>query len=247
MKVYILPRSIERVGEIVAKIPYAKQILKPIYYPYKEWLNKKRNHQFLTQGLKVLKSFDECLTRNGINYQLGFGTLLGAVREKGFIKHDLDIDTCMWYNDYLKYNAKECLEKAGFKLIRCFSVEEGAVGMEQTYLFNGVTIDIFLIYEPVKQMPYTCHIWAPVGDTKDKYESMKKYGYLIPYRFEVPYPKDVIRIPFYNILLPIPANYKDILRLRYGEDYMIPNPAWHDSTKYFVPWTEKKAILENLK
>lgn len=243
MKLYVLPRSVERVGEIVAKIPFAKKLLKPIYYPYKDWLNKKRNQQFLNHGTYVLERFDKCLSDNSIAYMLGFGTLLGAIREHGFIKHDLDIDTCMWYDEYKNKNARKVLEDAGFELIREYTVSDGELGLEQTYCFEGVTVDIFMIYEPIAVQPYSCHCWMPYGDAKDRFESMEKYGKLIPYRFETPYPKDVVRVPFNGISLPIPRNYDEILALRYGPDYMTPNPNWKDSLSYFIKWDDKYAVL----
>lgn len=244
-RVYILPRWIEKTGEVVAKIPFAKKCLIPIYYPFKDWINKKRNKQFLTRGLDVLNSFDKCLTENDIPYMLGFGTLLGAVREHGFIQHDLDIDTCMWYKDYKEKRAKYILEKAGFQLIRSFSIDGGESGLEQTYLKDGVTIDVFMIYPPVDKLPFSCHWWMPYGDAKDRYESMKKFGFLIPFRFEAPYCESLNRIDFSGLMLPVPKDYDDILSLRYGSDYMTPNPQWHDSLDYFIRWDAKRAIMEN--
>lgn len=52
--------------------------------------------------LEVLKEFDKVCKSNDLRYSLAYGTLLGAVRHKGFIPWDDDLDVAMPRPDYNK-------------------------------------------------------------------------------------------------------------------------------------------------
>ena len=238
-----LPHGLVSFAHKVAKIPYAKETLKPFYYPYKQYLDKKRKKVFCKNALNVLRTFDECLTQRGYNYILIFGSLLGAIREKGFIKHDMDIDVAMWIDDY-DDKLDEELQRSGFVFSHKFEIENGRLAREVTYVLKDVSIDIFFIYPPIDLYPYVTSKWKPLNGCATFEESMKKYGYITSKRLELPLSKEIIRTPFESLMLPIPINADEILAFYYGKDYMNPNPTWHESNNFSFrkPWVDKKAI-----
>ena len=52
--------------------------------------------------LEILQYFDTVAKENDITYYLAFGTLLGAIRHKGFIPWDTDIDVTLTRDEYEK-------------------------------------------------------------------------------------------------------------------------------------------------
>ena len=55
--------------------------------------------------LRMLEEIDEFCRHNGIRYSLAYGTLIGAIRHKGFIPWDDDVDIMMPLPDMMKFKA----------------------------------------------------------------------------------------------------------------------------------------------
>ena len=69
---------------------------------YKEY-NKKTLKHLQKVELMILKDFIKICDENNLNYFLYGGTLLGAIRHKGFIPWDDDLDVIMFRKDYEKF------------------------------------------------------------------------------------------------------------------------------------------------
>lgn len=225
MRITLSPFVVKLANQ-VAKIPGVKKILKPWYYRYKDRINQNRNKQFRENGIMVLESFDKIMTENDIPYTVFAGTLLGAVREKGFLAHDLDIDVAMFYDDRPD-NLIDILKSGGFKLLHRFSIDNGVLGLEETYINNNVTLDIFYIYSEREDMTYQCDFHSEL-DSLTWEDSMIKYGYVKARRLNFPVSRNLIRLPFDRIAVSAIENYDKWLSCRYGDNYMIPDPNFSD-------------------
>ncbi len=84
--------------------------------------------------LDILDFIDKVCRDNGLKYYLAAGTLIGAVRHKGFIPWDDDIDIFMKREDYMKF-----IEICGAdkdERYRCLSLYGG----DKTYYYSFVKV-----------------------------------------------------------------------------------------------------------
>lgn len=151
------------------------QILPTIYefkqfaaqYEGNEWLVVKRP---LTIGdvkglsLQILHEVDGFCSQHNIKYSLAYGTLLGAVRHKGFIPWDDDVDIMMSRPDYEKFvseyphDDESQFSVASFETDKDFHyalakiVCNATVNDELGYDKYGFGIDLF----PIDKIPINC-------------------------------------------------------------------------------------------
>lgn len=105
--------------------------------------------------LKLLLAFDDICRTNNIVYSICAGTLLGAVREKGFIPWDDDADLLMAYKDYC--SLKQALENNN----EFFLDEEDTwvPRFRQKKIKNGPFVDIFwLTNDPNSRILHTLKV-----------------------------------------------------------------------------------------
>jgi len=84
-------------------------------------IERLRNRQ-----MNILDYISSLCEENGLKYYLAYGTLIGAVRHKGYIPWDDDIDLFMLRDDYEKLIDLVNSDKSG--RFRCFALTDNTEG-----------------------------------------------------------------------------------------------------------------------
>ncbi|WP_338938845.1 LicD family protein [Fusobacterium nucleatum] len=185
----------------------------------KKPFNSIRSYFFRKNVLKTFQKLLSVLEEEKIEAFLVFGTLLGAIREKGFIKHDLDLDFGVWEdNDFLKL--RECLEAKGFYLKSEIILLDDETIEHQNYRDKetNISIDFYRFTRLDSKNIYYDFLRE---ENLSYTESIKKNGGLFVYRydFEKFSLEDYL---FKGKKCKIIKEYDDFLKKVYGDTYMIP-------------------------
>lgn len=205
-----------------------------VYHPYVasqvEASVRRRHSLLLREGATLLYEFIRCCTDMQIPYWLEFGTLLGAYRDGAFIQNDTDLDVGAYLQDARRLN--QALTQAGFRLVREFHVV-GENGLEQTYEYHELTIDVMYFYE---QEGY---VWCN-GVVLPKITHKLLTAQVTAHWF---HPFTLSTMSFLDMQVSIPANTEAHLMEIFGEGYRVYDPNFSgDLNKVYYPRNEKKAI-----
>ena len=161
--------------------------------------------------LGIMEYIHEICQKIGVKYFLAYGSLIGAVRHKGFIPWDDDMDICMLREDYEKLqnylivNPDERYEVMSYKNNLNYVYPFMKVQDNQTYLLEedvridsnmGIYVDIFPVdgYEDdsvfkdkmtrlIKKRQLSCYTFKGITNTKSLLNSLIRYISVIVFYF----------------------------------------------------------------
>lgn len=105
--------------------------------------------------LGLLKELDRFCTQHKLRYYMACGTLIGAVRHKGFIPWDDDLDVFVPEPDFKKLS--EIYKSDNFELVTCFNnkahpfpfarlIDRRTYSTVGKFNYFGLGIDVYIIY-----------------------------------------------------------------------------------------------------
>ena len=193
------------------------------YRKYKSRVSQYKKKSFHKNGRDVLARFCTALDKTRCMYWLEFGTLIGAIREKGFIAHDDDIDVGMFLKNRPD-QLEKILKKHGFKRTRYIMVDDGKEAFEETYVSQGISIDIFYFHIAEDKNTMYCYEFITDPERMSR-EFIDEIGGYWTMQDIFPY-KGFCDYDFLDIRVKIPSNYDEHLRSFYG-NYIQPDPNWN--------------------
>jgi|SRR5690554_2081832 len=146
--------------------------------------------------LELLLKLDEICQEHNISYWIDGGTLLGAVRHKGYIPWDDDLDVCLTVPDYHKLVlilAEFCKENNPYILFH------GDTGFDYCYNYFG---DISYLVDGIYPVRIDLFPMKMVENTPEDIKIDKSWANIATYYFRG-YPKNRAEIlPIHEHLLP---------------------------------------------
>ena len=98
-------------------------------------------------GLENLREADAAFSEIGLQMFPAFGTLLGAVRDHGFISYDFDLDVGVIDDPQKRELLHASMDKHGFLLRKQTYINDSTQTVsEETYERHGVGIDVFFYF-----------------------------------------------------------------------------------------------------
>ena len=176
-------------------------------------------------GPEILKKAHAICTEEGIPYFIDYGTLIGCVREHGFIPHDNDIDLGILPGSAEPATVVRLLKHLmaeGFEFKRAFYYK-GLI-TEVACFYKRVSVDFFFNFPEGERFwtnYYETDMDVPAPEHREFVE-----GIIRTYRPAIPALEPTTMV---GAEVMIPANYEEVLVAHYGRGWRVPDPKWGES------------------
>lgn len=166
-------------------------------------------------GPEIYNLIDSLFAEKGVKYFADYGSLLGLIREKGFVPTDDDVDFSIVDNSIEPTDLIRFLLSRGFEYLRAFKYD-GKI-TEVSLKYKGVPVDFFYLQYDGGDNYAQAYYWSDEANGWRGLRQLRdKVGALVPYELS-------------RIKTMIPENYDALLTGHYG-DWRVPNSKWYYAT-----------------
>lgn len=211
----------EIIKKLLKSCALGRIIYEPVHKMYRLYSIPHRRRILRRYGKGVLADLAEIISRRGIPAFAAYGTLLGFVRENGFLSHDDDIDLGVLPGEW---NARRLLE--------VLLTEESGFSFNSAFAYNGKVTEFNLSY---KNVPIDFFFYEADGDKfyAGSYHYFPEVNYPAPnantaQRVGEPRIEGLSILNIYGVDFPVPANTEYVLEKLYG-NWRVPDTKWDDS------------------
>ncbi len=212
--------------EIVKKILKSSAIGQFLYEPlhkiYRLWAIPRRRRLLKKNGPEVLKDLATLFKKYDIPAFAAYGTMLGFVRDGGFITHDDDMDIGVMPGMWSPQMLLRLLIENGYKVLYVFKFHDRVTEFKVEY--KCIPIDFFFYEENNDE--YLSHLYFYVEGTKYPTPNANSVKVVHTPKFE-----GIQWISVFDEEFPVLKNPERFLAALYGEGWRVPDKGWHDDKR----------------
>lgn len=211
----------ESIKKMLKSCALGKAIYEPLHKLYRLYSVPHRRRVLQKRGKEVLADLIAIFKKHGIPGYAACGTLLGFVRDGGFMPHDDDIDVAILPGEWTPNRVLRTMLGEGFEYV--FGFSHAGMLDEFKMRWKGVPIDFFFYEDDGEHFNSAVYYYSP--DVKYPSPNANTVMIFPEMRF-----KKLTTIKVYGIDVPVPDPPEKACEDHFGPTWDIPQ-AGYDGSK----------------
>lgn len=199
-------------------------LYKPLHALYRLYSVPHRRRLLKRYGPEVLSDLAAIFKRHQIPAFAAYGTMLGFVRDHGFIPHDDDMDIGILPNTMTPQQLLHILleKENGFKVLFVFKYKERVAEFKVEY--KHIPIDFFFFEGDTDEVISPLFFFKEEVNYPSPNANSMKILHLPPF-------KGITTVSVYGCDFPVLADTEKALAALYGANWRIPDKKWNDDKR----------------